>query len=363
MRRGATVWLLCIAGATTLAFTTIWVLAAEQIQRSDVPPRGLREAYNAPSQQWPPATVNADVSFTELAALPEIESNPKPEKTQLGRDLFHDPLLSKNRDLACGNCHQKNHGWSDGLSSPARRNTPTLFSVTHRAAFSWDGRHDTLESQLLAPLTDKKEMANPDMESALVRLRQNDDYAHRFQVIYGDDAITDRTLADALAAFVATIDEPTRFDRFANGDRGALDDEEIWGLHLFRTKAGCANCHFGPLLTDDRFHNLGLSAFGEPSQDLGRYEVTGKPDDAGRFRTPSLRHISRTAPYMHSGHFATLEGIIHFYNEGGGKVWARNEKEASQPLYPFAARLSSHLKPLSLAEAEMQALAAFLRAI
>ncbi len=206
-------------------------------------------------------------------------------------------------------------------------------------------------------------MANPDLDSVLARLRADPDYATRFAEVYGAGPISADTLADALVAFQSHLETETRFDRFADGDRNALTDQEVWGLHLFRTKARCANCHFGPLLTDDRFHNLKISFFGEKAQDLGRYQVTHLPDDVGRFRTPSLRHVGETAPYMHNGLFPTLEGVINLYDRGGGEVWARNRSEAENPLYPLAAQLSSHIRPLGLSDEEKAALAAFLRTL
>ncbi len=153
-------------------------------------------------------------------------------------------------------------------------------------------------------------MANPDPDSALARLRADPDYAARFAEVYGAGPISADKLTDALVAFQTRLETETRFDRFASGDRNTLTDQEVWGLHLFRTKARCANCHFGPLLTDDRFHNLKISFFGEKAQDLGRYQVIHLPDDVGRFRTPSLRHVGETAPYMHNGLFPTLECVI-----------------------------------------------------
>ena len=164
-------------------------------------------------------------------------------------------------------------------------------------------------------------------------------------------------------AYLAGLETPTRLDRFAAGDAAALDDREIRGLHLFRTRAGCANCHHGPLLSDGRFHNLGLSGYGEPGADLGRHAVTGQPEDAGRFRTPSLRHVARTAPYMHSGHFPTLASVVAFYVRGGGEVWVRNAGEAADMLRRHAATLSPHVRPLDLTPAERADLVAFLGAI
>ncbi len=220
-----------------------------------------------------------------------------------------------------------------------------------------------LDEQSLRPLTQPDEMGFTSIDAVLARINSAPASLSAFSDAGDPAPITRAALGRALAAYLRTLDTPTRWDRFLAGEPAALDDREIRGLHLFRTKAGCANCHFGPRLTDDGFHNLKISAFGEPSQDLGRFDVTGNPDDAGRFRTPSLRHVARTAPYMHNGLFETLEGVVNFYARGGGEVWARNADEAAHPLYPHAARLSRHIRPLDLSDDEKAALVAFLRAL
>lgn len=344
-------------------------MAALSSERTD--PGDLRALYIAPPGSWPPAQVDPGIAFRELGT-PPFEAAPEAGKAALGRDLFHDPALSAQGDMACASCHQA-HSYSDGRPAPPNglRNTTALHTASLRTVWGWDGRHATLGEALLGPLTDRAEMGNPDLASAIARLRP--EYSPRFRTLYGpgraddgeaeDDALTIDRLADALEAFVAGLDAPTRFDRFVAGDGAALSDEEILGLHLFRTRAGCVNCHHGPLLSDEGFHNLGLSAFGELSEDLGRYRVTGRPEDAGRFRTPSLRHVGQTAPYMHTGHFRTLEGVVRFYARGGGEVWARNAAEAAWPLYRDAARISPHVRLLDLDDAEIRAIAAFLDAL
>lgn len=212
------------------------------------------------------------------------------------------------------------------------RTPPPLHVVSRLSVWGWDGRHDSLRAAILAPLTDPAEMANPDADAAARRVGLADAEA----------------LADAIGAWLATLYTPPR--------------PILRGAEVFR-RAGCADCHSGPLFTDQQFRNLGLSAFGEPSQDLGRHAVTGDPADAGRFRTPSLRHVSQTAPYMHTGHFRTLEGVVRFYIQGGGKVWARNDAEARRPLYRQAATLDARIRPLDLTEAEIADLLAYLRSL
>lgn len=258
-------------------------------------------------------------------------SAPALADADLGRRLFHDPSLSEKGDMACADCHDPERGFTS--EAVGGRTPPSLNVVTQLSVWGWDGRHDSLRAAILAPLTDPKEMANTDADAA----------AHRVGLPDAD------ALADTIADYLATIDTPTCLP-------------EGRGADLFRS-AGCADCHSGPLLTDQQFHNLGLSAFGEPSQDLGRMRVTGDPADAGRFRTPSLRHVGQTAPYMHTGHFATLEGVVRFYAQGGGKVWARNAAEVDRPFYREASTLDPRIRPLDLSEDDIAALVAFLESL
>jgi len=352
-------WALVGAGSVLL-----WALAVPALQgAAEV---SLRALYTGPVSHWPPATIDNRDGFVELGAL-QLVASADAAKAALGRRLFHDPLLSRNADMACATCHNPARGWADGAPIATRgqgaRNVPSLFTAAYRQHWGWDGRGASLAAQSLRPLTDGHEMANADIETVLARLAIREDYKSAFAAAFGDPSISADRLSDALIAFQAGLEEPTPFDAFMRGDHSRLTDQEIRGLHLFRTKARCANCHFGPLLTDERFHNLGLSAFREKSQDLGRYKVTGQAEHAGQFRTPSLRHVGRTAPYMHSGLFASLEGVVRFYMRGGGEVWARNEREALQPLYAEVARIAPLIHPLELSTEEQAALVAFLRAI
>lgn len=332
----------------------------------------LRRAYAGPPATWPAPWIDAGVDFVELGAVPP----PPPlddaarRRADLGARLFDDPRLAADGRLACAGCHAPAQGWTvrtptarGQAGRPGRRNPPDLRAVAVLGAWGWDGGRPTLAAQVLAPLTDPDEMANPRLEPVLARLGADAGIAAAFDEAFPCAGLSAETLAAALVAHLGRLDAPTRFDRFATGDRTALSDREVAGLHLFRTRAGCAACHHGPLLRDGRFHNLRLSAFGEPGQDLGRFAVTGDPDDAGRFRTPSLRHIRETAPYGHAGLFPTLAGVVNLYDRGGGEVWARNAAEAARPLHAPAARLSPHIRPLGLTTEEKAALVAFLETL
>lgn len=331
-------------------------------------PATLHAVYRGGPGNWPAPWIDADVIFTELAALPPL-SDIDPAKVALGSRLFHDVSLSAHGQLACASCHNPDHGWTIDRPTDAgggrshRRNPPSLYTAPRLSHWGWDGRGQTLATQTFAPLIAPDEMANAGIAEVIARLQRDSRYTGSFAAIYGVGPITDARLADVLVSFQSSLDNATRFDRFMRGDSDALNDSEIDGLHVFRTKGRCANCHHGALLTDQQFHNLKLSSFGEASADLGRYGVTGQLDDVGRFRTPSLRHVGTTAPYMHNGLFATLEGVINLYDRGGGEVWARNAVEAAHPLYAPAAKLSSHIRPLDLSDQEKAALAAFLRTL
>tara|TARA_Y100001933_G_scaffold115053_1_gene115046 strand:+ start:3971 stop:5128 length:1158 start_codon:yes stop_codon:yes gene_type:complete len=334
--------------------------------------KALRRAYGRAREEWPAPVVDPSVAFMELGPL---ERRPQPEgrelaRARLGRLLFMDPVLSASGHFSCQSCHNRQLGWSDGLRMSVgharrtgRRSAPSLYTAGYRDIFFWDGRAASLEEQAAGPLLHPAEMANESLADVVGRLRADPRYVSAFSEIYGGTPIVFSQIADALAAFQRTLERPTRFDRFASGLPTRFSDEELWGLNLFRGKAGCANCHFGPLLTDQKMHNIGLSFFRRRLQDLGRYDVTGDPQDVGSFLTPSLRHIRESAPYMHNGVMPRLVNVVALYNQGGGTLRPRNEKEAADPLWPHAARTSNLLERLELERAEIDALVSFLETL
>ncbi len=318
--------------------------------------RALRAAYAGPPADWPAAMVDLTVDFVELGALEPTPSDPSQARlAALGAVLFDEPRLSGDGRTACRTCHDPALGWSNGRPALAgQRAVPALFVAARMSNHGWDGAHATLAAQVEAPLEGADEMGPGGATSAAIRLTADPAWPEP------PDA---ETLVAALSAFLAGLDAPSRFDSFAQGESGALDDMELRGLDLFRGRAGCTNCHFGPLLSDNAFHNLGLGDYGEARADSGRAGVTGNPEDWGRFRTPSLRHIGQSAPYMHSGLFPTLEAVVAFYDRGGGSVWLRDAEEAEDPARRASARLSPHLRPLGLSPDDRAALVAFLRAL
>ena len=240
--------------------------------------------------------------------LPVPENNPlTAEKIELGRRLFFDRRLSRDGSLACSSCHDPARAFSDGRSvavgvvgRQGRRNAPALINRGYGRSFFWDGRVLTLEEQVLQPIQDRNEM---DLSFPEVAARVG---------------LPAEEISRALASYARSIlsgDSP--FDRFINGDRGALSAEQQAGLQLFRGKANCVACHVGPNLSDERFHNTGVAWREGRLEDDGRFAVTGKAEDRGAFKTPTLREVARTAPYMHDGSLPTLEEVIDFYDRGG----------------------------------------------
>lgn len=341
-------------------------------QRSDAD--RLRATYLSAPEYWPAPWIDGDVDFVELAAA-DLPPVPQPgtlaaRKVALGERLFNEPVLSKSGHIACQSCHNQRLGWGDGLPrsfghgrTEGSRNAPPLFAAWARPAFFWDGRAETLEDQAMGPLTAENEMANHDLSGVAHRLKWLPGYPEDFAAVYGDPEITLDRVTGALAAFETQLDFPSRFDRFLRGEGGMLTDQQVQGLHLFRTKARCVNCHMGPTLMDGKFHKIGLTYYERKYHDMGRYEITGDPADAGAFLTPSLRHVGRSGPYMHNGLFPSLRGLVNLYNAGGAVQPAQPERAARDPLFLPATEVSPHLRPLDLTLDERAALTAFLEAL
>lgn len=223
---------------------------------------------------------------------------------------------------------------------------PTLINRGYGGSFFWDGRASSLEKQVLQPIQDPKEM-DMTLADVIARLKGTERYPKLFQAAFGREVSAD-DLARALASYVRTIlsgDSP--YDHYVSGDREALSAEARQGLELFRGKAHCTACHVGPNLTDESFHNTGVAWRDGRLLDPGRFAVTGKEADRGAFKTPTLREVARTDPYMHDGSLSTLEEVIDYYNRGGN----RNP------------HLDAELRSLHLTAEEKHALVGFLRAL
>ena len=325
----------------------------------------LRSVYQSQPETWPPAHVDEGIDYIELGALPEPDQAPDPALAALGEQLFHDPALSASGQISCANCHSPELSFTDRLRTSfghdrarGRRNAPTLLDKAGQASFMWDGSAGSLAEQAVMPILNPDEMA-ADAFELMNRLNADTGYRDAFSDTFGRDTATLAMVGEALAAFEATLHRTTPFDRFMRGDHDRLSDQQILGLHLFRTTARCANCHMGPRLTDDEFHNIGLTYYGRQYEDLGRYAVTGDPADVGAFRTPSLRHVGETGPYMHNGLFPHLRGVVNIYAAGGPRPRPRPD-QASDPLFP---KTSDLLHRLDLTPEERDALVAFLETL
>ncbi|MGS2765060.1 cytochrome-c peroxidase [Sinomicrobium sp. M5D2P9] len=333
----------------------------------------LRELYNSGnSSLWPPPSLDSLTmdGFKDIGSLPEMvfpPGNPYSDaKKELGKTLFFDPRLSSSGQIACASCHDSEIGWGDGRRFSyghnrqlGVRNSMTLFNVGYVDSLFWDGRAESLEQQIHFPLQDTLEM-HSSQQIAISNIREIKGYKDLFQNAFGDSIITFERMEKALATFERTIvSESTRFDRFIQGEADRLSDREVLGLHLFRTKARCINCHNSPLFSDNKFHNTGLTYYGRKFEDLGRYNHTKNKEDIGKFRTSSLREIAETGPYMHNGLFPHLRGVINLYNAGMPRP-KRKEHQLNDSLFP---KTSPLLKELHLTEEEKLALRAFLHTL
>ncbi len=329
------------------------------------------ESNKADSSLWIKPNLSEGVEFRELEALPQTPPYPtynpySKEKAELGEKLFNDPRLSASNQIACSNCHDEQLGFSDGRSvsyghdrQKGRRNSPSITMSAFGVEKFWDGRAENLEAQAIMPIADPKEMAY-DATKAAKKLQKIKEYRDLFKGAFGTETITKELIGKAIATYERGTMRTTKFDRFMRGNKNAMNAQEIYGMHLFRTKARCINCHNGVEFSDNKYHNLGLHFYGrEKYEDLGRYEVSKNQSDVGAFKTPSLRGVSKSAPYMHNGLFPHLSGVIHGYNAGMANPTPK-EGAIYNPPFPKSSHL---LQKLNLSEEEMEALEAFLRTL
>lgn len=351
---------------------------AKDLQMRRGKPADLMAFVNNPPLGLPPVPVPEYNSIT-------------PEKIALGRRLFFDRRLSLNDTFSCAMCHVPEQGFTSNEMATAvgvegrsvRRNSPTLYNVAYHNRLFHDGREENLEQQIWDPLLSRNEMANPSVGSVLGKIRSLPDYDGRFEAVFGRGP-TMETVGMALASYERTlISGNSPFDRwYYGGEEDAVPEATKRGFELFTGKAGCSGCHLVgqdyALFTDDEMHNTGLGyrasmgiesptervvlapgvyvdvdreiidAVGEaPPPDIGLYEITQNPHDRWKYKTPTLRNVALTAPYMHNGAFATLEEVVRFYNGGGVP------NELLDPL----------IRPLGLTDAEVADLVVFLKSL
>ncbi len=267
----------------------------------------------------------------EPAGLPAVvhpADNPTtPEKIALGKQLYFDPRLSGDDTISCASCHDPAKGWSNGDQFATGvgglkggRNSPTVINSAYYKLQFWDGRAKTLEDQALGPIQNPIEMKMT-LEEVIPKLNKIAGYKEQFQKVFGTD-VTEVGVARAIAAFERTVlsgDAP--YDKFKAGDKAALSEAAQRGMKLFFGKANCSACHSGPNFSDSAFHNIGLD-----SADEGRFVISKMTGDKGAMKTPTLREIARTAPYMHNGSLKTLEEVVAHYVKGGNNNPTQDEE-------------------------------------
>ena len=330
----------------------------------------LRYAYERSPDRWPKPLLDSGVAHVELGILPGSPLDPYRETLKpvisLGKILFFDPRLSESNQISCSSCHAPDLAWTDGRAvavghdhQRGTRNTPSVEHSWFYTSFFWDGRAASLEAQAPGPIGNPIEM-HQDFEKLPAKLSKIKGYLPLFNEAFGDKKITKERIVTALTTFERSISKSmSDFDYFMAGSKTRLTDEQIKGLHIFRTKGNCLNCHNGPFLSDNKFHNLNTTYYkDEKRQDLGLYVVTKNPEDVGKFRTPSLRNVMQTGPWFHNGIFKDMRVVMSQYNAGMGMmgtIYRTPSKE--DPLRPV---VSPHIRNLSLTSEEISAVIAFL---
>lgn len=289
-------------------------------------------------------------------AVPSVTSEVINTKASLGKKLFSEKILSRDSSVSCASCHKPNYAFADTTAfsigidgNKTTRNTPSVLNMKNRPYFFMDGRATSLEKQALMPIHNPQEMGLP-IEDAIVRLNASEFYRNAFMKVFNQKP-TAQNLASAFAAFENTLETvDSKFDDWSNHLQKLSPSEERGRQLFIGDKAKCFDCHFREDFTDDDFKNIGLFN-GKELNDSGRFLITKNTSDIGKFKTPGLRNVAVTAPYMHNGLFATLEEVIDFYNDPLKKV-------------PNAINIDSSLqKPMGLTEKEKKDLIAFLKTL
>lgn len=275
----------------------------------------------------PPSSTLAEGRFLANGLLPPMPIPPDNVQTDakvaLGRQLYFDKRLSRDNTVACATCHKPAAAWADTTPTSegiehkfGGRNSPTVLNAGYFVPQFWDGRAVHLEKQAVGPVANPVEMDLP-LDQAIIRLKGIPGYVDQFKTVFGTEP-TPETMAKAIAAFERTIvSSNSPYDKYLQGDKSALSPSAVRGMDLFNGKGHCTSCHSGPLFSDQRFHNLGVGYKDGKYADVGRYAVTNNLKDMGAFRTPGLRQVAETAPYLHDGSEKTLEAVVDLYDRGG----------------------------------------------
>lgn len=295
-------------------------------------------------------SMSADDVPAGLEPVKYPDNNPPTvEKIALGKMLYFDPRLSSDNKVSCASCHDPQKGWSNGEAvatgiggKKGGRSAPTIINTAYQKFQFWDGRAGSLEEQALGPIQNPIEM-NMKLDDVVKKLNKIDGYQKAFQNVFGTNVTSDG-IGKAIAAYERTIlSGNAPYDRFKAGDKTALSESAQRGMKVFFGKAVCSACHTGANFTDNGFHNVGVG-MDRKEPDKGRAEQSKLGGDTGAFKTPTLREISKTAPYMHDGSLKTLEDVVEHYVKGG----------VSNPY------LDEEIFPLKLTEQEKKDLVTFL---
>ena len=269
-------------------------------------------------------------AFDSLPPWPEYNPMNK-SKVELGRLLFNDKRLSADGKISCASCHIKNAAYSDTIPvSPGvhgrmdRRNAYSLVNVGYQKDLFMDGGVPNLELQAIAPFLNENEMAF-DLKSIEAEIGKDKTYLELVQKAFAQDSIDPKVVAYSLAAFERTLlSTGSPYDAFIQGDSTVLSDSQLAGMNLFFSdRTQCSSCHTGFLFTDQNYYNLGMDSL---VSDEGRARISQSPDDLGKFKTPSLRNVGITAPYMHDGGYKNLDEVLDFYNSGGLNVKNKDQR-------------------------------------
>ena len=282
------------------------------------------------------------------------KDNPySPEKAELGRLLYYDKRVSADNTVACASCHAPEKGFTDNLpvsvgiaGQKGGMSAPTVINRGYGQLQFWDGRAGSLEAQAVGPMANAIEMGHSH-EGVVTRLRKMAGYRAMFKQVFGTEEFDLDMIAKAIATFERTVvSGNSPYDQYRAGNKKALTSAQVRGWNVFTTKAKCDACHEGVNFTLNAFHNLGVGSQ-KATPDEGRFAVTKDAADWGTFKTPTLREIAKTGPYMHDGSLATLEEVVEYYDKGGVK----NKN------------LDERLKPLQLSAAEKKDLVEFMKSL
>ena len=309
---------------------------------------------NAPRVAATPAVAASADPWLRPAAVPFTEGNePNTARVDLGRTLFFDPRLSGSDMISCAWCHNPARSWTDGQATAIGhgfkrlgRATPTILNTAYNPLQMWDGRKPTLEDQALGPIGSPDEMNLP-LDKMVAKLSAIPGYKPLFDAAYPGEGISQQTVAKAIASFERTVVSTSApFDRWRQGDSRAMSESAQRGFALFNGKANCSLCHQGFNFTDNGFHNIGVRSLTD-TEDEGRFAHRKVKVNKGAFKTPTLRDIELTAPYMHNGYYKTLEEVVDHYDRGGDSK----------------ANLDPNIRSLGLSPSEKSDLVAFMKAL